>query len=321
MKRLVNNGADDQYVCLPDTLQRLYEELETQPAAVESAPLKLAYLIVAHHQPNHLARLIHALNDENSSFFIHIDGKFPLAPFQAVVPQRANIIWLPNRVAVEWGRLSVVQAVLNLIQTAAATDQAFKYYTLLSGSDYPIKHKEEIYARLQASDLEFLRIDRNLTNKANKSHHHVLKDLPHGKYFGSFTPYQGNMHWSLSADCIRFILDFVNNNPDYVKIHHMIYAPDEVFFHTLVKHSPFADAIAQDFSGGIYPNHTHHGNHFIDWQGLRKRAYLTLDERDFDDLLASPALFARKFDEQQSSTLLNLLDAHTHFARTKKVSV
>ncbi len=283
--------------------------------------MKLAYLIVAHHQPHHLARLVHALNDENSSFFIHIDGKVSLALFQAVVPQRANITWLPNRVKVEWGKASVVQAVLNLIQTAAATRHAFKYYTLLSGSDYPIKHKEEIYARLQASDLQFLRIDRKLTNEANNSHRHFITNLPYGKYFGSLTPYHGSMYWSLSAECIRFILNFVNNNPGYVKIHNTVFAPDEVFFHTLVKHSPFADAITQDFSSGIYPNHTHHGNHFIDWQGLRKRAYLTLDERDFDDLLATPALFARKFDERQSSTLLDLLDTHAHFAHMNEVSV
>src|SRR5262249_45483408 len=63
---------------------------------------------------------------------------------------------------------------------------------------------------------------------------------------------------------------------------------------------------------GIYPDHTHHGNHFIDWAGLRTRTYLTLDVRDFADLLASEALFARKFDAPTSRTLLDLLDTHVH---------
>jgi hypothetical protein len=112
----------------------------------------------------------------------------------------------------------------------------------------------------------------------------------------------------------------IHNNPDYVAIHDHIFAPDEVFFHTIVKHSPFAEAITHDFSDGIYPDHTHHGNHFIDWTGRRNRTYLTLDERDFDDLLASAALFARKFDEQTSSKLLDLLDTQIHFARTPQLS-
>jgi hypothetical protein len=88
--------------------------------------------------------------------------------------------------------------------------------------------------------------------------------------------------------------------------------PDEVFFHTLVKHSPFAGAITQDYSAGSYPDHVHHGNHFIAWAGRRQRDGLTLDERDLDDLLASEALFARKFDEHGSGKLLDLLDLYVH---------
>jgi len=49
------------------------------------------------------------------------------------------------------------------------------------------------------------------------------------------------------------------------------------------------------------------------WAGIRNRDNLTLDERDFDDLLASDALFARKFDERKSSKLLDLLDIYVHY--------
>lgn len=288
------------------------------PTLIPTVPGKLAYLIVAYHQPDHLARLIQALDDEKSFFFIHIDEKVSLAPFQAAVGQRANLLFLPNRLKVQWGQFSIVQTMLNLLQTAVASGHEFTYYTVLSGNDYPIKHKQEIYRRLQASDCQFLRIDRKLTNEANNSHRHFIKNLPQGRYFGNLTPYHGSMYWSLTADCIRFILNFVANNPDYVAVHHHIFAPDEVFFHTLVKHSPFAGAITQDYSDGIYPDHLHHGNHFIDWAGLRKRERLVLDERDFDDLLASPALFARKFNQHQSSKLLDLLDRHVHFSCVKE---
>jgi glycosyltransferase involved in cell wall biosynthesis len=168
----------------------------TQPAFTQPAflypgganTIKLAYLIVAHHQPNHLARLIRALDDEHSYFFIHIDDKVPLAPFQDVVPERPNIVFLTDRVAVEWGQFNVVQALLKLIHAAVACDQAFKYYTVLSGSDYPIKHKQEISARLQASDCQFLRIDRTLTAEPENSHRPFIKNLPHGKYYSELTP-------------------------------------------------------------------------------------------------------------------------------------
>ena len=121
------------------------------------------------------------------------------------------------------------------------------------------------------------------------------------------------MYWSLTADCIRFILDFVSANPGYVDIHQYVFAPDEVFFHTLVKHSPFAETIMHDFEKGTCHDNLHHGNHFIDWQGLRPREYLTLDERDFDDLLSSQALFARKFDEHKSRRLLEMIDDYIQY--------
>jgi Core-2/I-Branching enzyme len=275
-------------------------------------PLKLAYLIMAHQQPTHLARLIRALDQDNSVFFIHIDAKVPLAPFTAVVPQSDNLLFLPHRVEVHWGTVSVVQAALQLIYTAMASGHPFTYYILLSGSDYPIKDKQAISVHFQDSQRQYIRIDRPLTRAGDDRHAYRLQNLPQGKYFGHLTPYHGSMYWSLTTDCIRFILDFVHDNPGYLELHQHIFAPDEVFFHTLVKHSPFAAAVTHDFANGIYPDHTHHGTHFIDWAGLRTRNYLTLDERDFADLLASEALFARKFDEHTSRKLLDLLDAHVH---------
>ena len=150
--------------------------------------IKLAYLIVAHHQPNHLARLVQALDEEHSSFFVHIDEKVSLTLFQAAVPKAQNIVFLSDRVAVEWGKLSVVQATLKLLQTAIDSGHTFKYFTLLSGSDYPIKDRQAIYACLRASDRQFIRIDRKLTDETQISHHQFIKNLPEGKYFGDLTP-------------------------------------------------------------------------------------------------------------------------------------
>lgn len=279
--------------------------------AGEASQEKLAYLIVAHHQPGHLRRLVGALRQDGSHFFIHVDAKADLPSFQALFPDWENITFVADRVRVEWGRFSVVEAVLNLIRAAVASGHSFRYFTLLSGSDYPVKHRQAIRDRLLSSDRQHLRIDRRLTDPEN-THASLLKDLPAGRYFEDMVPCHGSMYWSLTADCMRFIVDFIEGNPGYVDVHHHVGIPDEVFFHTLVKHSPFAGAITQDFSACSGPDHVHHGNHFIDWAGLRKRDNLTLDERDLDDLLASDALFARKFQEDRSGRLLDLLDIYVH---------
>ena len=274
-------------------------------------PGKLAYLVVAHHQPRHLGRLIGALAEEDSHFFVHVDAKADLPAFEAQVPRSDAVELVADRVRVEWGELGVVEAVLRLLRAAVASGHSFRYFTLLSGSDYPVKHRQAIRSRLLHGDRQYLRIDRRLTDPGN-SHAYLLRDLPDGRYFDGMVPYHGSMYWSLTADCVRFILGFLADHPGYLDVHRHVHIPDEIFFHTLVKHSPFGEAIAQDFSTGPYPDHVLHGNHFIDWGGLRPRQRLTLDERDLDDLLASDALFARKFDERKSSRLLDLLDIYAH---------
>lgn len=278
-------------------------------------PTELAYLIVAHHQPEHLARLIRALDQENSHFFIHIDKKVAIEPFEAaVIPRQANIVFLPDRVPVYWGDLSVVLAELNLLRAAAASNRAYKYYILLSGSDYPIKDRREIHARLQASNRQFIRIDRKFGGKPGNVHFRFVERLQ-GQYFKDLIPCHGNMFWSLTADCVDFILAFLNENPGFIDIHRSAFAPDEIFFHSIVKASPFAKAIVHDFERGTCVDKLHHGNHYIDWTGKRQRENFTLDERDFQDLLASDALFARKFHQERSRRLLDLIDDYVHAAR------
>lgn len=282
------------------------------PSAAIPGDASLAFLIVAHHQPNHLARLIRALDHPRSFFFVHIDRKVDVAPFRAAAPEQSNVVFLNDRVEVEWGKLSVVQATLALIECALASGRSFRYLNLLSGSDYPIKSRHDVFARLCASKGEFLRIDRKVTNDAADSHRHVVRDLPGGIYFGDFTPYHGSMYWSLTSDCIRYVHDFVKDNPGFVEVHRHVATPDEVFFHAILKRSPFAAAITQDFSGRDCPDHTHHANHYIDWTTPWPNMNLTLEERNLPDLLASTCLFARKFDETRSARLLDLLDQRVH---------
>jgi hypothetical protein len=282
------------------------------PLSPHEPPAEMAYLIVAHHQPEHLARLLRAMDQENSRFFIHIDQNAAIEPFEAAVPRQANIVFLRDRVPVRWGELGVVLAVLKLLRTAVASNRAFKYYTLLSGSDYPIKDRREIHGRLQASSRQFIRIDRKLVGEPRNAHFRFIERLPPGTYFGDLIPYHGSMYWSLTAGCVHFILAFLDENPGFIDLHQHVFAPDEIFFHSIVKASPFAKAIVHDFERGTCADNLHHANHYIDWAGRRQRENLTLDERDFQDLLASEALFARKFHQERSRLLLDLIDEHVH---------
>jgi hypothetical protein len=77
--------------------------------------------------------------------------------------------------------------------------------------------------------------------------------------------------------------------------------------------SPFASQITHDFettAGGTECSSSNeHGCHYIDWSAKVEKLPKILDLEDFDKLLSSKALFARKFDEQESGKLIARLES------------
>ncbi|MEO0948134.1 MAG: beta-1,6-N-acetylglucosaminyltransferase, partial [Cyanobacteria bacterium J06641_5] len=105
--------------------------------------VKVAFLILAHCDPVHLERLVKAISHE-SSIFIHLDKKTHIDEYVHIA-DIASVNFIPERVKVYWGGVSMVKAILNLIKTALASEESFSHIVLLSGADYPIKHVSKFY--------------------------------------------------------------------------------------------------------------------------------------------------------------------------------
>ncbi|MBW2046054.1 MAG: hypothetical protein JRI96_14425 [Deltaproteobacteria bacterium] len=305
--------------------------------------LKIAYLILGYRQPIHLARLVHALQDNDSYFFIHIDKKSNLDQFKNLLHYEKNVLFINQRVRICWGGFSMVKAILYLLKTATGFQIDFKYYCLLSDADFPIKSKKQI-KQLFAGKRQFIRIDRRLSGPERNYHfiyieryhfsdNYLLDSkrelthfyeklarfllstmscilnyvLPKRAFIKRVTPYHGSQWWCLTKECVRYILDFIATNPDYVRFFRFVFASDEIFFHTIVKLSPFAEDISHDFEKSTASGNDH-GGHYIAWKYQDSLSPETLDESDFKDLMESNALFARKFDEKKSKSLIARLE-------------
>ncbi|HEX9943140.1 MAG TPA: beta-1,6-N-acetylglucosaminyltransferase [Thermoanaerobaculia bacterium] len=291
--------------------------------------MRIAFLILAHHQPAHLARLVRILNRDWARIFIHIDRKVDIADFQRLAPEDGNIRFLgeDQRTKVSWGGFSQVAATLNLLGAALSSGEAFTRFCLLSGSDFPIKGMEHIRAALD-TEKEFIRVDRRIGALDANLHcknvrYFYFTDVPLLKRsrlsglmprrcYTKINLYHGAQWWSLTGDCVKYIMDFIRSNRDYVCFHRWTLVPDEIFFHSIVKQSPFASNITHDFetapSYSEYMSLNEHGCTYIDWnaKGVPLPKVLTLD--DYDSLMDSRCLFARKFDERRSSSLLERLE-------------
>ncbi len=303
----------------------------------------IAYLVVAHNQPEHVLRLVRAMCDPRTFFFVHIDAKADIARFHEL-RNEPRLALIARRERVYWGGFSQVQATLNLLHAAIDSGQPFARFTLLSGADYPIKSRDEINDLLLGSDREFMRIDRRLRGQPRNAHFAnieriYLNDkpwfnrreavrlpalrfaimrafelarrlLPRRNFVGGLTPYHGSQWWSLTAGCVQHVLAYLARNPGYERFHRRVLIPDEIFFHSLVKASPFASKISHDFESGTAAGRDY-GVHYIDWDAQGVALPKVLDESDLPDLLSSRALFARKFAPRQSDRLIEMLDAES----------
>jgi len=287
-----------------------------------------AYLILAHHQPRHSARLIRALDGEDVFFFIHIDRKSNLDDFLDILPFQDNVIIVKDPVRVHRFDFSQVKAALMALEAASEFGAGFDRYCLLSGSDFPIKSNAEIRSALD-SKTQFIRIDaRAIPQKFHLGYgsprfplgalrgrlRRLLHALP-GRTYKKMPLYRGSQWWALTGECAAHVLRFVRDNADYVRYMRFTPVADETFFHSIVKASPFSPDISHDFERRGDPRallkSPEHGCHYIDWDPSRTVLPKVLDLEDLGKLARSPALFARKFQERESSALLDELERLT----------
>jgi len=317
-------------------------------AGIESTT-KVAFLIMAHHHPEHLRRLLHRLEDARVFFFVHVDGKSELTPFLEAVKGIRNCAIIKERKKVYWMGFSMVEAQRCLMEVALSHGERFKYYILLTGVNYPIKSIAAILDFLDQNSVEFIKhfalsdnedwlhkierfhvLDFPLLNRREvfrTTRSAILclpiyllfrclqRVLPSRRYLKGLTPHGGSAHWALTHECVKHIVQFLNQEKEFLAFYRFTHAPDEMVFHTIILNSKFAANVAPHSETRLWPRNRR-SKHvreygltltYDDWDRSREGPAI-LDERDLDKLLCSGKLFARKFDPVKSKKLLEMLD-------------
>lgn len=100
------------------------------------------YLILAHHFPAQLKKLVERLNADDVYFYIHLDSKSDFKEFNSIFIN-SNVVFLEKRENAIWGNFTIVQATLNGI-FKIFQDGREGFTILLSGQDYPLVKNQEI---------------------------------------------------------------------------------------------------------------------------------------------------------------------------------
>lgn len=295
-----------------------------------------AYLIMAHNHFDVLEYLIMLLDDERNDIYLHVDKKsreFDADRFRHL-PTRSTLYLLP-RINVNWGSYSQIQCELNLLK--AATERGYAYYHLLSGADLPLKSQSEIHATFDRfAGLEFIHFSdvsgEDISSRVSRFHllqeyenragrnvlfkvaHLVNKALLLAQEFIGFDRL-GRLHVPLRSGSTWFSISdslakHIVSKEDWIRSHFSYsLCGDEVFLQTLVFSSAFRDRLSQHLLGNGYLSSLRK----IDWdRDAHARSPYVWRSSDFDDLIGSEYLFARKFDQDVDRPIIERLFHHVN---------
>jgi hypothetical protein len=285
--------------------------------------MKIAYLVFAYRNPHLINKMIEHLSCKDSSFYIHIDKKSNIDEFSSI--KGKNIHFSDIRLPVYWAEYSGIRAILILMHQAINARQDFDYFVLLSGSDYPIQNRQYIHDFFKANrGMEFMNIVRMPCVEAGKplSRINTLRfesDRPirrfivrllarlsfaqrdYRKYLGSLHPYSGNTWWALTRDSCRYILEFVERNQNIAEYFKCTFAPEEMFFQTIIGNSQFRSKVRRNL---VYEDWSAGGGH----PAMIGDKHLGFFEADYKVILndvygSGEVLFARKLSDDNIETV------------------
>lgn len=284
--------------------------------------MKIAYLINAHKNFRQLQRLVARLDNGNADFFIHVDKKVKAPVFSSLVESlnKSNVSVVPERVDVKWGGFSQVEATLSGLRSILRSSNHYDYISFISGQDYPIRGNSHILGFLAANQgcefIDYCRLAPDgwaeamirfekywLLEKISYYRIHsciqyVLdRLLPKRRVPNGYDAFCGSQWWTISSGCAGYIVDFCNENNEFVDFFRYTLCPDEMFFQTILVNSKYKEKIFND------------NLRYIDWTEKNTSPKI-LTKDDYYRIISSNKLYARKFDAGIDEDVMDLIDNH-----------
>lgn len=279
--------------------------------------MNISYLILAHNNFAHLTRLIDALDDGCSRFYIHLDKKVS----DIYTNDKDEVCIIPERFDINWSGYRMVEATLALMRYAYKHMHRSDYYVLISGTDFPIRSREFLYDQLKQGK-EFIDIapmpvvhksmerfeyyyfeyDRRRMKHYNPKYltEVLLKKIGYKRKI-PFTLYAGSQWFALTYDCVEHILYTLAGKNPYEKFFRHSLVPDEAFFQTIIGNSPFRNNTTANLT-------------YTDWKVESPPALiddrhvdLLKKQAEFDDEYGRRyPYFARKFADNSSDVIMRI---------------
>ena len=303
------------------------------------------YLIQTHTDPLQILRLVETirrLSPEGRILVVHDATRTPLdpAPFLGI----PAVDLLQRNVPVERSYFSMLLPLLEGIERLVErgrgdADWDFDWLVFLTGQDYPTRPLRELEASLASTQydgfLSFWGIEPGAPGSPWRPRQggkrylcqyvplpawtrgplaaiRFLEKVSPLRFFpvygprigwrpgktpfdGPFRCYGGRPLWTLSRPCIEEVRRFLRERPDVVDWFRRTASPEEALFHTALVNAGRFKLCPDD-------------RRYTDYRGTRDGHPRTLGRADFETIASGAYDFARKFDTEKDSGILDLLD-------------
>ncbi|BAZ48454.1 hypothetical protein NIES4103_10620 [Nostoc sp. NIES-4103] len=294
----------------------------------------IGFVLLTHNKPRQTYRLVNKLNSlfKYPPIVCHHDfSKCDLS----VDSLPKNVLLVRPHVQTEWGKFSLIEATVKALRLLYEVPDAPDWFVLLSGADYPIKSAKQILDDLASNPYDaFIQYEpityetykqdlkpsmlwlknsyqryctKSFAFNYSKKYYaqlnleirleHPLLAKPFLPFSQKIACFSGSQWFCANRKAAEYIIDFHSKkNPITSHYSKLMYA-DESYFQTILANASHLKLKNDRLR-------------YIDWSTGGPHPKILLME-DLPNLLASSAHFARKFDIDIDSNILDELDRIT----------
>jgi len=298
----------------------------------------LAYSLSVHKNPEQVNRLIKSIYTPEDFYYINIFGadshKKQTEWMNCLKSFEKSNVFFSFKYSYSWGTINQVNANIDAMMQFKELD--YSYFINLSGQCYPIKSISSIKEFLSKNNCSYIAYyempdyskyakDKTIDCPFNTQFHFrfeycyypipnwyfiqffkglcgMRKDINrfikiprmNKKLLYTLDLYKGSNWFCLFKDHVKYILDFLKENPDYMKLFSTVLCSDEHFFQTILLNSPLKTQIIND------------NLRYVNWDNPNYPSILSIN--NIEEILKTPQLFARKFDSEIDSKILDAID-------------
>lgn len=291
--------------------------------------MKHAFLIIAHDNFWQLGQLIRLLDSESHDLYVHIGKRCKTfnAEQIASIPLKSKL-FVFSEYKVYWGGYSIIETEMLLMEKAC--ENHYDYYHIISGADLPLRNNRDIDDFFEKNKgLEFvdfndqqLRDDPEIARRTRLFH--LLQNyrrITSSKAVNSLFVFcervllllqiilrvdrTKNLEWTIKygsqwvSITDGLVKEIISNKAKIRSVFRYTNCADELFIQTIAYNTGYRDKIYHSSANDVRDN-----MRLVDWKRGSNGSPYTYREEDYDELINSGALFARKFSEDVDKNII-----------------